>query len=488
MFAYRVVHLQRLANPLKGYNVNENPYRTIDSMAIDLTSFNGVTSDQDPVGNPNLADVRLHARQRGEKNDDADTNNLWKQEPVAKIDESGEIGGGPGDHYMNKPLRHSLGYLNTEYFGAVLPSDPYKGDPSRPFPWLTWNNRPFVSQMELLLVPTLRSSKLLVHNRSNPEMYFSLVKSGVATNPYDASTPQSVPFQHLANFFNSASAGSQGAGQSAQLHRLLEFVHVPSPFVGTTVQINPNAATTGDHSFHPPFNQVSRYRDPGRINLNTIFTQQTWLGLMNCFPGMSTGTAWERFLRSRNPDLPPNSQYAINPTGNALGSTPWQFPRPFRSARCASLVPSSVPGLEYDNEVDATLLRQEYKTDGQPLGKPLFRYESVGGAGLVPDDTDRNPYFRYQNLQRLGNLVTTRSNVYAIWITVGYFEVKPWNNGAIDEGHPDGYQLAAELGTDTGEIRRHRAFYMFDRSIPVGYIRGQDLNVEKAILVKRFIE
>ena len=41
------------------------------------------------------------------------------------------------------------------------------------------------------------------------------------------------------------------------------------------------------------------------------------------------------------------------------------------------------------------------------------------------DNTDRNPYFRYQAIQRLGNLTTTRSNVYAVWITVGYFEVEP---------------------------------------------------------------
>ena len=54
--------------------------------------------------------------------------------------------------------------------------------------------------------------------------------------------------------------------------------------------------------------------------------------------------------------------------------------------------------------------------------------------------------------------------------------------------HPDGYQLGRELGMDTGEIERHRAFYIFDRTIPVGFQRGQDLNVEKAILVSRFIE
>ncbi len=80
------------------------------------------------------------------------------------------------------------------------------------------------------------------------------------------------------------------------------------------------------------------------------------------------------------------------------------------------------------------------------------------------------------------------SNVYAVWITVGYFEVSPAPVAGIPAIYPDGYQLGRELGSDTGEIERHRAFYIFDRTLPVGFQRGQDLNVDKAILVERFIE
>ena len=54
--------------------------------------------------------------------------------------------------------------------------------------------------------------------------------------------------------------------------------------------------------------------------------------------------------------------------------------------------------------------------------------------------------------------------------------------------YPDGYQLGQELGSDSGEITRHRAFYMYDRTIPVGFEPGKDHNFDKGILVKRYIE
>jgi hypothetical protein len=102
-------------------------------------------------------------------------------------------------------------------------------------------------------------------------------------------------------------------------------------------------------------------------------------------------------------------------------------------------------------------------------------------------DYNRNPYFCYQAIQKVGNVFSNHSNVFAVWITEGYFEVSPWPV-PDPAGHPDGWQLGQELGSDTGDIVRHRSFYIFDRSIPVCFIRGQDINHGKAILLNRFIE
>jgi hypothetical protein len=316
-----------------------------------------------------------------------------------------------------------------------------------------------------MLVPWLSSSQLLGR--------FRMAATG--DKPY---TDPTQPFSHLMNLFPSGSPAPE------ELHRVLEYLGVPSPFVGTEVWANPTAAANStNHPYHPPFNRISAYREPGRINLNTIYGDASltatqpppvWQGLMAGFPAMNTLNAWQAFVGSRR-----------GSGGNILDApasgVPTEFAHPFRSFGGASMIPALTgnPLQPINNrEINATLLRE-----GATAGQPLFDFNS----GAAYNNTDRNPYFRYQALQRLGNLVTTRSNVYAVWITVGYFEVTPVTTPNVARW-PDGYQLGRELGSDTGEIERHRAFYIIDRTLPVGFQRGQDLNSDKAILVNRFIE
>jgi hypothetical protein len=366
--------------------------------------------------------------------------------------------------------------LNHRYFGQPLDTPGYKGDPSRPFPWLTWNNRPYVSELELMLVPILSSSRLLARDETIEHKYYAFPKPGEAPRPYQPDNdPEAVPYPHLMNFFHSTSTAGANPHNSPQFHRLLQFVHVPSRFVGTQVQTDPQLFAGGDHWFHPPYHNISQYREPGRINLNTIFQDEVWQGLMNYFPGMADDAFWKKFVQSRRGyGAASDSMLSINP------ALPTRFGQPFRSATAANMVP--LPAMAPDREVNATLLR----ADPADNETPLFDYKSTA----LVDETDRNPYFRYQGLQRLGNLVTTRSNVYAIWVTVGYFEVEPvpQGNPSVAAVYPDGYRLMRELGSDTGEIKRHRGFSIYDRSIPVGFLRGQELNVEKGFLLKRFIE
>jgi hypothetical protein len=542
---FRTVHLQRLANPLIPWNNDPaspqfNPYLTVDSMAVDLSIFNGVSSKlakrpTNPAWERNAGVLHLASRERG-MNDffSADLRghpmNLWKQEAFEHAPPvfGPYIAGYPPapGQVVTAPLVQSLGSLNHAYGRprTELSDSIYAGGPPCPMPWLTWNDRPYISPLELLLVPWTSSSQLM------RPMNFTIATAFVETNPfvvppappappyYDASTN---PFVHLMNFFDSGPVGA-----SPQMHRVLEYLRVPSRFLGTELELNPVALQNGagTHLFHPPFNRVSTYREPGRINVNTVFSSRVWQGLMNGFPDPSASpvdnsiswgytpplrsdvtssgnsqTLWARFIWSRrgyantgDPSQQDNFLY-IDPD-NPL---PTRFANPVRSYAGQALSHRSQRGA-MQSEIDSTLLRR----DPAKPARPLFQYDATitprksDGLKLSaiqhPENPDRNPYFRYAGLQRLSNLTTTRSNIYAVWITVGYFEVMPNHfttpPGQPDELHPDGFELGQEMGSDSGDIVRHRAFFLFDRTVPMGFIRGEDLPFDRGVLVERMIE
>jgi len=488
---YKTLHLQRLANPLRPWNpeVGEtghiagqevNPYITIDTMPIDLTAFNGVTNDNDP-DDPNDGtgenSVMFATRQRGEQNDASGAANLWLREPFAKPDvPSPQMA---GSHYFAQQLQHTLGFLNTPlgpaYTGMSAPAG-YLGDPqNKPFPWLTWNNRPYATPGELLMVPISRPTRLT-------QDYGKMADAvGATKDPY---TDLFGPYSHLPNFFHS----NANIGASPQLHRILDYVRVPAPHVGSEMFLSPTnfgvlptfplmGAPSALAGFHAPFNKVYSYREPGRININTIpgdfasTTNPIWWALVN--PPSATFPP---------PTLPPAASLSqwtfIDASRRGPNGSPVSFAMPFRSSGGAV---DQVPGLGPYPDVEVSLMRSSRPNN---LQTPLFKQNYVGTYSI---DTDRNPYFRYQLEQKLSNLVTTRSNVFATWITVGYFEVINHPAG-IDTAHPDGLQLGQELGADSGSVKRHRGFWIYDRSIPVAFEPGEDHNISNGVLVRRYIE
>lgn len=507
----KTVFLQRIADPTRPYQpdpsaIGYNPYVTVDWSPIDLTVFNGsdrLPSATVPGGgqwdpddnNPNATtDVRFASRQRGGSTYTAGSSPwTWSTEdPATTVNQTSSSSTPPNFRHnlgwtttaapvstdANAVFGQTLGYVNrgygTPWSTTDSPAAPtaYVGIPREPttvhplpFPWLTWNNRPFVSPLELLFVPSSSPGRL--------SWEFSVARSG---NPYEppatGNYTQLWPFSHLPNFFHSGTDGVSPA-----FYTMLDFLEVPSRFVGSELVLNPQFAGQTDPAtlFHrPPFNTISYFRDPGRVNINTIASTRVWEALLN---GRTTPT-FDALVQSRR-------GYGGTTNLEEMDvNYPTRFANPFRSSSCSDLVPTSVPALLKSRPVNVTLLRAS-GISPDTTATPLF----ADAFTTSPDDdyrnTDRNAFFRYQGLQRLQNLVTMRSNVYAVWMTVGYFEAS-WVG--VSAGIPDGYQLGRELGSDTGDIKRHRAFYIIDRSIPVGFSRGKDYNTKDTILLSRMIE
>ncbi|MEM6469150.1 MAG: hypothetical protein AAF802_06240 [Planctomycetota bacterium] len=90
---------------------------------------------------------------------------------------------------------------------------------------------------------------------------------------------------------------------------------------------------------------------------------------------------------------------------------------------------------------------------------------------------DHDPHFRFADTARLANQTTHHSNVFLIRLTLGYFIVDPLT-GAVGQEYTD----------ETGEANRSKATYMVDRTIPIGFLRGRNLGVERTILYSEVTE
>ena len=171
---YKTVFLQRLANPLAPFDTDANPYITVDWLPIDLSVFNSqekpprkVPKESQPFNNPQTipGNIMFATRQRGLAGQPGSaTENVWRAESRRKL--------GNDEHDRQSPprLRNTLGYLNTSYGTPRSVPLQHMGDPPQPIPWLTFNNRPFISQYELMLVPCSSPQRLLMEHTTAPSL------------------------------------------------------------------------------------------------------------------------------------------------------------------------------------------------------------------------------------------------------------------------------------------------------------------------------
>ncbi len=247
--------------------------------------------------------------------------------------------------------------------------------------WMPWPNRPFVSSAELTLVPRRHALGML--------------------QTYTQLTP-AIP--------TGTAAGAIGIPIAPQL--LFDAVHVPTRFAGIHQSYTNDLSgatgifSTGSNAI-TTVNQLSSFREPGRVNLNTVPSDDVWNAVV----------------------------------GGALTS-----PVVSRTAATISTAPA----------------QNMYATLSLASGTGTTIVSDATSAQLA---VNLNPLHGIYTATRLANTATPRSNVFGVWIT-----------------------LRESVANDPDSVKYHRAFYVVDRSIPVGFEEGKDYNVWDCVRLRRIIE
>jgi hypothetical protein len=529
---YCSLFLQRLADPLSPYNATTNPYRTVDWMSVDLNVFSGEERSSKVV---NASSYTRRTRQRNGYLGTSQENALYSyqtdfQTPSISIDSTAL------DYFAlnlsaagSGAIESSLNFLNTAdavsnpgfsgfsaSIGSTGASNVQGNDRNlpqpKPFAQHPWLNRPFATHYELMMVPACSQGRLLeeftiiTNAGTNPPVY-----PDSASGAPDYPQVYYGPFRHLLNFFHSQTTENQ----ASQLGRIFDLVHTLPRFRGEVKVVNPTriAADPINSLFQPPFNIQWDNNRLGQINLNTLGSFPVWAGLMQGhmnsgeftvpagmggIPGQNQ-LSFNEFLKSRRgynvsagtPTLvtgPPPYNYEPS---HLDPNFPSEFAGVFRKQHEAGYAPNvrntATNTLLTRRGVNASLLRAAGDLSiaapaaGPSNTNPLFVRDigqnPVSSTTNFDMDRNRNAFLRHQTLMRMPNLVSDNSQTFLIRMTLGFFEVDA-----------DTLSLGREYNEDVGQNERFQAIFIIDRSRPVGFVPGKDLNARNVVIFEKFYQ
>jgi len=228
--------------------------------------------------------------------------------------------------------------------------------------------------------------------------------------------------------------------------------------------------------FRPPNSFHSNLFRNGLVNLNTVKNANVYRALMF---GFSTGA--ERtvagafsipFVKDRrgyDPNNPPAKQPQHTRLRLSLNEAfPTQFPGVYQSPHGSDIAPPIA--VLRKEPINATLLRPDLDTSTKPL------YQRDSASVPAAQSHDRSVVHQQLGLSRLSNMTSGQSNVFAIWITVGLFEVDA-----------ETLTVGQEYGFDTGNVERYKGFFIIDRSKPVMFQPGEENNMGNVVEVARIL-
>ena len=405
-----LVLLQRLACPLLPYNSSAtsptyNPYITIDSFQFTQTINDARYFTPTGTNNPTAVTSRIAY---GHLQPFANNTNQVVQQAAL-----------PNTTNPAQPANSFFSHNNNN------------GQPLKPFTWNAHLDRQLISPVELLFVHGAR--------------------------------PMDLTAQFVDNNGNLNQARyAPWLDQASRLHRFFEMVETGPLSNG----VQPGG------------------RIPGLLNLNGVWEPEIFNALcdaqaVNYFTQANVNTVFAQMKAQRSPNTgtfsgtamsfpgPTDQQLlaAANASGfgtAGLGGGAWQLDRPFwghatgwANASDPMAQSLSLNGNPTVRGLDNTLLRP-LTPGAMPSGAASTWMPARVFTVPPPATGPTHPYQQNELLAKIYNNVTTRSNVFAVYLTVGFFTVTNDTTTPV--------QLGAEVGRLENRQVRHRMFAIVDRS------------------------
>jgi hypothetical protein len=192
------------------------------------------------------------------------------------------------------------------------------------------------------------------------------------------------------------------------------------------------------------------WRVPGKININTVSTSSTDTSVLSALLNDTTADRGSNYtaaagalaqrlneLKYGTPTPNPKFYSGADPVSNlATGDRPFY----------GSMLPiAPAASGQYPGGINAS--------------RTIFgSHDPAQPNQLFVDKAAPESYGKYELLQTVMNNITTRSNTFAVYATIGYFEV--------EQAHPVTGRpvLGAELTNEAGGHDRHRFFAIIDRT------------------------
>ncbi|MEZ6142275.1 MAG: hypothetical protein R3B84_17080 [Zavarzinella sp.] len=181
-------------------------------------------------------------------------------------------------------------------------------------------------------------------------------------------------------------------------------------------------------------------RVPGKININTVYNKRIFEAATGRRLSNNSGTSAANRGGFRYDAAAVDVAWArLNQ--NRWGGNPLKFVQGQDRPIFGSMSPIAAPSTD-----------AQYP-QGMGVDRTIF-------GGHFYDPAAPDSYAKYEMLQTIMNNFTTRSNTFAVWATVGYFEVE--NDGPYSDANRP--RLGRELGIDDGSNVRHKFFSIVDRT------------------------